>query len=280
MASGADGSFVVAWDSYGGSGSDTFTPSIQAQLYDAGGQPVGGQFQVNLTTEGFQKYPSVAVLDDGGFVVTWFSTDPHASIRGRVYSEAGTGGSELEINANPVTVGARAPVAVSGDSFFVTWEGRAPDDSSAIQGRLFSDAGVALGDELRINAYTEDTQARPDIAVAPSGALLVAWDSRGSPEDDSATGVQARWLRRNGSPSGPEFQANTYTESYQGLPAAEVAADGTFILTWTSLGSLGTDTDNSVQARRYLLPVLFADGFEGGDTANGRQPSLDVASGP
>ena len=267
VASATDGSFVVAWDSYGGYGSDTFTPSIQAQRYDAAGQAVGGQFQVNLTTAGFQKYPSVAVFDDGGFVITWFSTDPHTSIRGRVYSEAGAGGSELEINANPVTVSARAPVAVSGGAFFVTWEGRAPDDSSAIQGRLFSDAGVPLGKELRINSYTENTQARPDIAVAPSGGLLVAWASGGSPEDDSGTSVQARWLRKNGFPSGPEFQANTYTPGSQELPGAGVAADGTFVLTWTSFGSLGTDTDNSVQARRYLLPVLFADGFESGDTS-------------
>src|SRR4029453_2928607 len=45
VASGASGNFVVVWDSYGSAGTDTFGFSVQGQIYDPSGSPVGGQFQ-------------------------------------------------------------------------------------------------------------------------------------------------------------------------------------------------------------------------------------------
>ncbi len=64
---------MVVWNSVESSGSDSFQ-SIQGQRYDAGGNAVGSEFQVNSYTTSWQDRPSVAVDADGDFVVVWEST--------------------------------------------------------------------------------------------------------------------------------------------------------------------------------------------------------------
>ena len=66
----SNGGFVVTWNDASGTGGDT-TRSVKAQLYDAGGQRVGGEFLVNTLTTGDQDEVSVASLAGGGFVATW-----------------------------------------------------------------------------------------------------------------------------------------------------------------------------------------------------------------
>ena len=92
VAADADGDFVVVWESYGSSGTDTSGFSIQGQRYASGGSPQGAEFQVNSYTTSDQQYPSVAAAADGDFVVVWNSagssgTDTSGdSIQGQRYA--------------------------------------------------------------------------------------------------------------------------------------------------------------------------------------------------
>ena len=53
-------------------------------------------------------------------------------------------------------------------------------------------------------------------------------------------------------PIGSQFQVNTYTTSYQRVPAVSLSADGDFVVVWESNGSGGGDTSgSSVQGQRY-----------------------------
>ncbi len=70
VAALADGGFVVSWESMDQDGDGS---GIFGQRYDAGGDVVGTEFQVNSYTTSDQQYPSVNGLDDGGFVVAWQS---------------------------------------------------------------------------------------------------------------------------------------------------------------------------------------------------------------
>ncbi len=86
-----DGDFVVVWQSFGSGGSDNDGSSIQGQRYAADGDPVGGQFQVNSYTTGFQISPAAAVDVDGRAIVVWQSagsdgTDNDNSIQGQRYA--------------------------------------------------------------------------------------------------------------------------------------------------------------------------------------------------
>ena len=87
----ADAGFVVAWLSWGSSGTDTIYGSIWAQHYASDGMPTGSEFQVNTYTTHNQSYPAVAMDMDGDFVVAWQShgssgTDTHSySIQAQRY---------------------------------------------------------------------------------------------------------------------------------------------------------------------------------------------------
>lgn len=70
VAALAGGGFVVVWHSQPQDG-DGY--GVYAQRFDALGAPVGGEFRVNDSTALPQLLPSVAALDDGGFIVTWSS---------------------------------------------------------------------------------------------------------------------------------------------------------------------------------------------------------------
>ena len=73
MAAAADGDFVVVWDSYGSSGTDTSSISVQGQRYASDGSAQGAQFQINTYTTAVQDSPCVAAAADGDFIVVWNS---------------------------------------------------------------------------------------------------------------------------------------------------------------------------------------------------------------
>jgi hypothetical protein len=64
------GRFVAAWTGYDQDGSGW---NIYARRFDTNAQPAGGEVRVNARVDGHQQAPSVALADDGTFVVTWDS---------------------------------------------------------------------------------------------------------------------------------------------------------------------------------------------------------------
>ncbi len=151
-----DGGFVVVWESYGSSGSDSDEASIQGRRFAAAGTPIRDDFQVNSYTTERQYLASVAATPDGGFTVVWQSngsggTDLDRNIQGRSFRPNGSPvGEDFQINT--YTTGPQGgffnrPVIASdslGD-FVVAWqsEGSSTTDNSSysIQGQRFA-AGV------------------------------------------------------------------------------------------------------------------------------------------
>ena len=81
----SSGGFVICWTDNSGLGGDASGSAIKAQLYDANGASVGGEFLVNTATTNAQSAASVAALASGGFVVTWTdasATGPDPSVLG------------------------------------------------------------------------------------------------------------------------------------------------------------------------------------------------------
>jgi hypothetical protein len=148
-ATDGEGRFIVVWDSFGSSGTDTSSFSIQAQRFDADGTPLGAQFQVNTYTTAVQRYPAVAADAAGNFLVVWQSlgsngTDSDSwSIQGRRFDANGIpAGGDAQVNS--YTTGSQElPVVAAGDAgnFVIAWQslGSSGTDSSAssVQARRF-----------------------------------------------------------------------------------------------------------------------------------------------
>ena len=69
---------------------------IRAQIFNADGTRSGAEFLVNTTTQNGQEDPSIAVLADGRFAVTWTDQSTtggdvsNAAIRAQVFNSDGT----------------------------------------------------------------------------------------------------------------------------------------------------------------------------------------------
>jgi len=103
--------------------------------------------------------------------------------------------------------------------------------------------------------------------LTPDGRFVIGWHSFGSFGNDfSNASVQLRGFDAGGAPFANELQANTYVTDNQHFAALTADGRGGLVAAWESYGSPGDDQNSSsIQARRFSLDLLFADGFESGD---------------
>jgi hypothetical protein len=244
--SDADGNFTVVWQDWGSRDGDT--AGIFARRFESTGAPVGGDFQINSYTTGFQGTPDVVVHPDGNFLVVWLTfTDGH---RGGVAAQSFDGAGQPvgpEFQVNTYTVEGQKYPAVESDeagAMIVVWqsgEGFRPEgqdgSSSGVFAQRFDSAGDFLGAELMVNTYTHGSQERPAVAVDGAGRFVVTWTSTtalgdAAEQDGDGAGVFARRFSSDGSPQGSEFQVNTHTIGNQTGAAVAAAPSGEFLIAW------------------------------------------------
>ena len=248
VASDASGNTVVVWE-----GADGDEEGVKSVLFDAQGQVLRPEFQVNVTTAGSQAEPDVVYLSTGEFVVVWQSDDRAAArIQGRVLSAAGDFlASEFQINED-ATSASRLP-AVGADqlgNFVVAWTG-AVDSAYAHFARPFAGASMPIGFELQFGPVSSLTA--PAIAVEPTGDHLVVWE-------DNFADVRGRVFDLASMPIGFEFQVNATATGAQSEPAAAINGDGTVTVVWQS-----ADQDSSgsgIFGRRVQTFSSMPIGFE------------------
>jgi hypothetical protein len=192
VASDATGNFVVVWTSYQGG-----DYSVLGKRYDSAGVPRGAEFRVNSYMPSWQKYPSVACNADGNFLVAWQSWPGQdgndAGIFGQRFDSAGNPvGDEFRVNSYTTDEQEYASVASDADgNFVVVWHSYSQDAGSiGVFGQRYDSAGVALGGEFQINAFTTNFQAFPSVAAAGANQFVVAWESHY--QDGSGVGVFGR----------------------------------------------------------------------------------------
>lgn len=262
VAMDAEGNFVIVWS---GIDHDFIGSAVYAQLYDATGVPVGTEFRVNATTGG-GAIPSVAMDDDGDFVVTWHGDGTVVGdndIHARCFSASGVPqGAEFRVNVHTTNPQLEPSAAMDADgNFVVTWASRDQDGSgNGIYARRYSAGGVPRGTEFRVNAFTTNLQLNATAAMNATGDFVISWMSYG--HDGSGIGVYAQRFNVAGLPQGPEFRVNSYTTDDQWFPSAAMDADGNFAIAWLSDGQDGSD--GGVYAQRYAVstrPAVTASEF-------------------
>lgn len=264
VARDAVGNVVVVWTSRGSSGTDSDENSIQGRRYASDGSTLGGDFQVNTYTTSIQYTPAIASDADGNFVVVWAShgsggTDSSVgSIQAqRFASDGSTLGGQVQVNSHTPTNQKTPAVALDADGdFVVVWAGRSSPETDSqfysIQGRRFGSDGSASSGDFQVNVYTTGYQELPFVAMAPDGAFVVVWASRGSSGTDSSfRSVQGRRFASDGSAAGGEFQVNTYTTSNQVPTSVSSDPSGIFVVVWQSSEATGDDAFGSIRLRRY-----------------------------
>ncbi len=102
-----------------------------------------------------------------------------------------------------------------------------------------ADEWVSLGDEFQVNTFTTGNQGFADVARAPDGSFLLAWES-GDDHDGDDFGIFAQRMSAAGAPLGAEFQVNTFFTGPQYEPAIAAGPDGEYVVVWQSYGQDGS----------------------------------------
>ncbi len=146
----SNGNFVVSWLDYSKTLGDTSSPSVKAQIFDASGGKIGGEFLVNTQTEGYQFSSTITSLTTGGFVVAWHGyylaseagDNDGSSVIAQVFDASGQKvGGELLVNTQ--TNGDQLEptiTALANGGFAVTWEdnGVTPGSLGVIKAQIFN----------------------------------------------------------------------------------------------------------------------------------------------
>jgi Ca2+-binding RTX toxin-like protein len=264
-----DGGFVVSWVSFG---PDVNSHDIHVQRFDAQGNAVGAETVVNAPISSDLYTPTIAGLNDGGFVVSWISLSALSyDIHARRFDAQGvpTGDEFLVHGASNANQVQPAIAALHDGGFVIAWVSIGQDGSFAgVFAQLYDAAGTATGGEFLVNDTTLADQVEPSIAALNDGGFVVTWSSQLL--DGSGFGIYAQRFDALGNERGGEFLVNATTVSDQMQSSIAALEDGGFIVSWTSTNPDSGETD--IYAQRYDADGQVAgykvSGDDAGNTLN------------
>ncbi|MEN9361889.1 MAG: hypothetical protein RL095_3424, partial [Verrucomicrobiota bacterium] len=210
-----DGGYVISWSSHNQDYDQNYHPGIFQQRYDAHGNPLGAERQVNTFSEGTQQASTILGLKNGGWVVAWESG---YSIRQQVYSADGSlVGYETIVsswgdNHEPYLT------ALSDGGWRVYWETSVYYGPSSygpagvtprrgIVWRDYSATGDAIGNE--VFSYSTFTDNSTHIGLQ-DGGWLDTWSADG--QDGSGMNIYSQRFDSSGNRVGGNLYAGSASQ--------------------------------------------------------------------
>ncbi|MEM8644753.1 MAG: Ig-like domain-containing protein [Pseudomonadota bacterium] len=290
VATLADGGFVIVWHSYRQEAEDNYTYGVYGQRFDANGNALGDEFQINTAVADQQTNPQVAALSDGGFVVSWTDAggldgSGQGVFQQRFGADGARVGSEAQVNGySSSTQNQPAMTQLANGDYLVTWQSynntAAGGSSYDIFGQVFGSDGSTIGSEFLINSEVAASQETPAVTALASGGFAVSWTSQtsGDAGDGSSDGVFQRLYDGSSyAPLAAEQQVNSYTQNPQEAARMAALADGGFVTVWQSSGQDGSGA--GVYGQRFdASGAPVGQEFRVNDQLSGSQHQVDVAA--
>lgn len=279
MAMDSQGNYVVTWYSSGQDGDGT---GVYARQFLNDGTPLGGEFQVNVTTTSDQIYPNVAMEADGEYVITWTSSGGQDGDGDGIYARRfAANGNPLtgEMRVNTTTSNHQSYSTIAMDSqgnYVISWQSTGQDGSgTGIFAQRYSDTNTPIGIEYRVNTHTTNNQLYPVASMDSSGDFLITWWSLDQDGDDY--GIYAQRFDSSGVSQGAEFLVSSVTAFDQRYARSVYLADGSFIITWSDGNRDGDGF--GVFARKYSATgTAVGDEFQVNTTTTNNQWRSSVSS--
>jgi hypothetical protein len=268
IAMAADGSFAVTWTSEANNETSSALLGTYVRFFDKDGVPTSAEIQVDTDNRGNQTAASIALLDNGNYIITWSDNNPDPlspgdawDVYARIFQPNGTAiGNEFRINGSAEHFALNnqfnSSVATSSNgNFVVTWVTQNQIDANfdpldpgdGIYARVFNQSGAAVTAEFAVNTTIINNQLKPTVAMADNGSFVIVWESL--MQDGSVEGVYGQRFNAAGAKQGGEFQINQTTNRGQRTASVAMAGDGSFVVVWVN--DEGTVFGEDVYGRRY-----------------------------
>ncbi len=255
IASDAMGNFAVAWEAQ-----DPMAPNwlgLYVRLFDATGNPRSGNILVGEESFGDQRFgnrfqPSIAMADNGDFVIVWRSLVIEGAVYARQYSADGTprpNGQFVAYYDKSRNVALPVNVAMDGEGNFALLVyakydvyGSFPRNFAWLLQR-FDSSGAAIGRPISLGTKSGESR---NVSMASDGSFVVA----GSALDGF---VWAQRYDSNGKAIGNQLVAGTTSEYSLNI---DMSRDGSyFAVSWREST---VDYARVYTSGNWTTPVPFA----------------------
>ncbi len=250
IAASDTGQFLVVWE-----GPDQDARGIFARLFDASGNALTSDFQVNTYTEGNQQQAEVIFGGDGNYVITWRSAGQDGAQGGIYARRFDASGAALgeEVRVHALTAGDQfdPDLAARPDgTFVVTWASQA--GAGGIHSRRMNADGTPLDvNETQVSQFGTPSHRDAVVVRNEAGNYVVVWNEtlRDATLD---RGIYAQSFAANGTPLSGEILVPQSSADVQENPDVVIDKDGNFVVTWNSVVAVTDDfTDVDIKARRF-----------------------------
>jgi hypothetical protein len=225
------GKIAITWDSYGQAGAGY---GVFGRLMNPADPTEGGEFLIHQADPEDQRYPNVAALQDGGFVVCWNGKGRDGfpySVAGQIFDPAGSkkGAEFIVASSDLYPQWLPGTAALSGGRLAVSWASDwRYDPEFSVFGQLFDGTGVKTGEKFRVNTLKRYYQGGPQTAALAGGGYVVCWQAW---EQDGIGSVYGRIFGDNGEKKGEEFRINLSGDD-QWRPSVAALEGGGFVVCW------------------------------------------------
>ncbi len=280
----ADGSFVVTWQSQlqDGDGLGVF-----ADIFDAAGNSLTGEFGVNTFTQSGQQAPVVAAASDGSFAIVWQSNLQDGAQQGvyvRLFSAEGTPLGD-EFSVPELTAGSQTQpslAALPGGNYVITWTTVA--GTGGIHSRIIDSSGAFVNSESSASTFGFREQAAPSISQNAAGDYVVVWSDT-LRDGTNLPDIYAQVFDSDGNARTGEILVNELQTRTQTSPEVAIDDAGNFVVTWETDVEVVVDgvttVNRDVRARLFDISGLpLSSEILVNTETEGTQGSADVAINP
>lgn len=270
------GNFVTVWVSDGqlSNGKDIF-----GQRFDASGNKVGQQFQVNSTVLDDQEFPDVAVDPAGNFVVVWASKNQDGSDYGVYFQRFDNSGNKLggEVPVNTTTLALQSLPNISMNSsgnFAISWISFLGSSfSDQVMVRTFNSSGIATSLETLVYSAGAGIFVRTDVAIDTRGNIAVVYHDNGMNGLDCFLHTFDSLVQ----PIQSRIKINTYDSVSQDFPVIAMNPAGEFIVAWISGDQDGSSSGIFAQQFTASGTPIGTEIFVNQDYTFSTQTDVDVS---
>ena len=225
--------------------------------------PLGAEILVNTATSSDQTDARVALLANGGFVVTWTDASQTAgdsdglAVKAQLFDASSQPvGSEFLVNSTTPGDQASAKVtALANGGFVVTWTSTSFLDSQ-VMAQVFAASGAFVGDEINLSASDPSSsgqQAAPEIVALRDGGFVVTLQATPSAVggDGDGWGIAAQRFNDSGQAMGGPRTLASNTFGDQTDPQIAALSNGGYVVIWQ---------DGAIHAQTYAADGTTTNG--------------------
>jgi len=223
-----EGNFVIIW-----SRRMLYWYDIYGQRFDKNGIKIGGEFQVNTYTDLDQWEHSIAMDDEGNFVVVWTSEEQDESeysvYAQRFDNDSNRIGCEFKVNTFSESKQHQPSVALGSDGdFIIVWRSVYKDINkeynSEIVFQRFDHNGDKVGGEVKVISIQSGKCEKPLISMDTKGQYLITWIL----DYD----LIAQKFGKDDQTLGEEILINTNCQVFFGIYTIAINSSGNFVSAW------------------------------------------------